>query len=172
MPDMSSTFIGVELKTWIICGAIVLLVAIAHTGLGWWTRRRARKHQGSQLASGESAKARHWAARGLSDAVPPIAFMLWLHGLYFAASMLLADFPPTSWIERGIVILDWVRGVGTLLGLAWLLARIARTLEAFLQSLATRTEAAWDDVLLPFAGRALRLILPIVMYLFVNGFGN
>jgi len=162
MPDMSSTFIGVELKTWIICGAIVLLVAIAHTGLGWWTRRRARKHQGSQLASGESAKARHWAARGLSDAVPPIAFMLWLHGLYFAASMLLADFPPTSWIERGIVILDWVRGVGTLLGLAWLLARIARTLEAFLQSLATRTEAAWDDVLLPFAGRALRLILPML----------
>ena len=55
-----------------------------------------------------------------------------------------------------------VRGVGTLLGLAWLLARIARTLEALLQSLATRTEAAWDDVLLPFAGKALRLILPML----------
>ena len=51
---------------------------------------------------------------------------------------------------------------GTLLGLAWLLARIARTLEALLQSLATRTEAGWDDVLLPFAGKALRLILPML----------
>ena len=162
MPDMNSTFLGVELRTWITGGAIVLLIAIAHAGLGWWTRRRARKHHDTPVAPGESAKARYWLARGLSDAVPPIAFMLWLHGLYFAASMLLADIPQTSWIERSIVILDWVRGVGTLLGLAWLLARVARTLEAFLQSLATRTEAGWDDVLLPFAGKALRLILPML----------
>jgi len=162
MPDMSSTFVGVELRTWITGGAIVLLIAIAHLGLGWWTRRRARKHKDTPVAAGESANARYWIARGLSDAVPPIAFMLWLHGLYFAASMLLADFPQSSWIERGVVILNWVRGVGTLLGLAWLLARIARTLEALLQSLATRIEAGWDDVLLPFAGKALRLILPML----------
>ena len=52
--------------------------------------------------------------------------------------------------------------MGTLLGLAWLLARIARTIEALLQSVAASTEAAWDDVLLPFAGMALRLILPML----------
>ena len=162
MPDLNSVFLGVELRTWVTGGAIVLLVAIAHVGLGWWTRRRARKQQATPVAPGESATARYWIARGLSDAVPPIAFMLWLHGLYFAASILLADFPQTSWIERGVVILEWVRGVGTLLGLAWLLARVARTLEALLRSLATRTEAAWDDVLLPFVGKALRLILPML----------
>lgn len=162
MPDLSSTFLGVELRTWVTGGAIVLLVAIAHMGLGWWTRRRARKQQEKPLAPGESANVRFWMARGLSDAVPPIAFMLWLHGLYFAAAMLLADFPQSPWIERGLVILGWVRGLGTLLGLAWLLARIARTLEALLQSLATRTEASWDDVFLPFAGKALRLILPLL----------
>jgi len=162
MPDLSSTFWGVELRTWITGGAIVLLVAIAHLGLGCWTRRRARKHQDTPVAAGESGKARYWLARGLSDAVPPIAFMLWLHGLYFAASMLLADFPQASWIERGIIVLNWVRGAGTLLGLAWLLARVARTLEALLRSLAKRTEAGWDDVLLPFAGKALRLILPML----------
>ena len=162
MPDLNSIFLGVEFRTWITGGAIVLLVAIAHTALGWWTGRRTRKHRDTPLAPGESAKARYWMARGLSDAVPPIAFMLWLHGLYFAASMLLADFSQSSWTERGIVALDWVRGVGTLLGLAWLLARVARTLEAFLQSLATRTEAGSDDVMLPFAGKALRLILPML----------
>lgn len=162
MPDMSWNFLGVELRTWITGGAIVLLVAMAHAGLGWWTRRRARKHRDTAAAPGESAKTRYWIARGLSKAVPPIAFMLWLHGLYFAVSLLLADFPQTSWIERGIVILEWVRGLGTLLGLAWLLARVARTLEALLQSLARRTEAGWDDVLLPFAGKALRLILPML----------
>jgi small-conductance mechanosensitive channel len=161
MPDMSSTFLGVELRTWVTGGAIVLLVAIAHLVLGWWARRRALAHQGA-FAPGESAKARHWIARGLSDAVPPIAFLLWLHGLFFAVTALLADFPQSMWIERGLVVLGWVRGVGTLSGLAWLMARIARTLEALLQSFATRTEAGWDDVLLPFAGKALRLILPML----------
>jgi small-conductance mechanosensitive channel len=162
MPDMNSTLLGVELRTWITGGAIVLLVAIAHLALRWWARRRARAHHDKPLALGESAKARYWIARGLSDAVPPIAFMLWLHGLYFAVTMLLAEFPDTAWVSRGLAILGALRGAGTLLGLAWLLARIARTLEALLQSFASRTEAGWDDVLLPFAGKALRLILPML----------
>jgi small-conductance mechanosensitive channel len=162
MPDTRSTLLGVELQTWITGGAIILLVAIAHLALRWWTRRRARTHQDKPLAPGESAKARYWIARGLSDAVPPVAFMLWLHGLYFAVTMLLAEFPDTAWVSRGLTILGALRGVGTLLGLVWLLARVARTLEALLQSFASRTEAGWDDVLLPFAGKALRLILPML----------
>jgi small-conductance mechanosensitive channel len=162
MPDVNSTLLGVELRTWITGGAIVLLVAIAHLALRWWTRRRERKHRDKPLAPGESANARYWIARGLSNAVPPIAFMLWLHGLYFAVTTLLADFPETEWVSRGVSILGALRGVGTLLGLAWLLARIARTVEALLRSFAIRTEAGWDDVLLPFAGNALRLILPML----------
>ena len=74
MDGMSPTFLGVDLRTWIIGGAIVLLVAIAHVGLRWWARRRERRHQDRPLAPGESATARYWMARGLSNAVPPIAF--------------------------------------------------------------------------------------------------
>jgi small-conductance mechanosensitive channel len=162
MPDLSATFLGVDLRTWITGGVIVVLVAIAHAGLRWWTRRRARKQQDGPLAPGESAKARYWIARGLSDAVPPIAFLLWLHGLHLATTMLLTDVPENSWLSRGLAMLDWVRGLGTLLGLAWLLARIARTIEALLHSFSTHTEASWDDVMLPFAGKALRLILPLL----------
>jgi small-conductance mechanosensitive channel len=162
MPDMSATFLGVQLKTWIAGGAIVVLAAIGHLVLHWWARRRARKHHHDSQSSEDSAKVRYWIARGLSDAVPPIAFMLWLLGLYFACAMVLEEFPQAAWTARSVRILDVLRGMGTLLGLAWLLARIARTLEAFLQSLASRTEANWDDVLLPFAGRALRLILPML----------
>ena len=103
MPDLSSTFLGVELQTWVTSGAIVLLVGIAHLALGWLTRRRARTNRDA-LAPGESAKARYWIARGLSDAVPPIAFMLWLHGLYFAVTTLLADLPETSWVSRSYTI--------------------------------------------------------------------
>ena len=162
MDGMSPTFLGVDLRTWIIGGAIVLLVAIAHVGLRWWARRRERTHQDRPLAPGESATARYWMARGLSNAVPPIAFMLWLHGLSLALTTLLADWSDTTWSARSLLAVGWLRGVGTLLGLAWLLSRIARTLEALLQSHASRTEAGWDDVLLPFAGKSLRLVLPIL----------
>ena len=161
MPDLSSTFLGVELQNWVTSGTIVLLVGIAHLALGWLTRRRARTNWDA-LVPGKSAQARYWIARGLSDAVPPIAFMLWLHGLYFAMTTLLADLPETMWVSQGFMTLGELRGVGMLLGLAWLLARIARTIEALLRSFAARTEATWDDVLLPFAGMALRLILPML----------
>ena len=162
MPDMNSSFFGVDFRTWITGGAIVLLVALAHVALRVWSRWRERTQLNKPLAPGESATARYWIARGFSDAVPPIAFMLWLHGLCLAVTMLLADFPEGAWLARGVAALGWIRGVGTLLGLAWLLARIARTLDALMQSYSMRTEASWDDVLLPFAGRALRLILPML----------
>jgi small-conductance mechanosensitive channel len=162
MMDMTARVLGVEMQTWITGGVILLLVAVAHVGLGWWTRRRARRQQDQPLAPGESARFRHWIGRGLGEAVPPIAFMLWLHGLYLAMVTLLGDFPESAWVTRALAVMQWVRGAATLLGLAWLLARIARTLEALLQSHATRTEAGWDDVLLPFAGRALRLVLPML----------
>src|SRR5436190_6056497 len=161
MPDLSSTFLGVELQTWVTSGAIVLLVGIAHLALGWLTRRRVRTNR-EAIVPGISARARYWIARGLSDAASPIALLLWLQGLYFAVTTLLADLPETAGVSQGYVVLGELRGVGTLLGLAWLLARIARTVEALLHSVAARTEAAWDDVLLPFAGMALRFILPML----------
>jgi small-conductance mechanosensitive channel len=162
MIDLDEDFLQVDTRIWLTGGAIVLLVAIAHVALRWWTRRRARKQQDGPVAPGESPKARFWIARGLSDAVPPIAFMLWLHGLAVAATMFLAEFQGNRWGSWGMTMVGVLRGVGTLLGLAWLLARIARTLEALLQSLASRTQVRWDDVMLPFAGRSLRLILPML----------
>lgn len=161
MPELNAIFLGVAVKTWLTGGAIVLLVAIGHLGLRWWARRRERRQKDKPFEAGESAKARFWIARGIGDAIPPIAFLLWLHGLHLALSTLAADYPAT-WVARGMGVIDWLRGAGTLLGLAWLLARIARTIENLLKSFATRTEAGWDDVLLPFAGRALRIILPLI----------
>ena len=157
-----ASYFGVDARTWIAGGAILLLVAISHVALGWWTRRRRTRQHDRPLAPGESPGMRFWIAHGLVEATPPIALLLWLHGLCFAAGMLLGDAAASTWIARGIAALAWLRGIGTILGLAWLLARIARTLERLLHTYSSRTEANWDDVLLPFAGRALRLVLPML----------
>ncbi len=159
---MQNEFLGAELRTWILGGAIVLLVAIAHVAMSWWARRHERKSRESPPESGDSIGVRHWIARGLRNSVPPIAFLLWLYGVHLASTTLLAELPESTWRERGLVTLDWLRGSGTLLGLAWLLHRVARTVDALLKAIAARTGAKWDDVLMPFAGRALRLILPMI----------
>jgi small-conductance mechanosensitive channel len=56
----------------------------------------------------------------------------------------------------------WLRDVGTMAGLFWLLLRIGRIIEAGVTSLAPATANAWDDALLPVAGKAARVLLPIV----------
>src|SRR3954471_6173296 len=137
MLDTNSTILGVDTKTWMTGGAIVLLVALAHLGLRLWARWRAQRHRRKPLTPGETLTARNWIARGLSEAIPPIAFMLWLHGLYVAATMLLSEHAGSLWVTRGLTLLGWVRGFGTLLGLAWLLVRIARTIDKALQSYAS-----------------------------------
>lgn len=157
-----SNFLGVNVETWILGAAIVLLVGIAHVGLGWWSRRRMRKAQSHPPAAGRSARLRYWIARGLSDAMPPVAFMLWLYGLSQACAMLLADLPESHWTARGLTAIASLRGLGALAGLAWLLARVAHTLEAMLASFANRTGSRWGEVLLPFAGKSLRFVLPML----------
>ncbi len=162
MIDMSSTFLGLTMTTWATGVLTVLLVAIAHIALRWWARRKVRKHAEQPQAIGETRAMRYWIARGLSEAVPPLAFLLWVHGLHFALSTLLTGFEGREWAGRGIIVVDWLQGFGTLIGLAWLLVRIGRTIEALLLSLSSRTGNNWDDVLAPFAGKAVRLTLPLL----------
>jgi small-conductance mechanosensitive channel len=158
----SATFLGLSWITWITGAATLLLVVIAHIALRWWARYRVRTHREQVGLSGETVSMRYWIARGVSEAVAPLAFLLWIQGLYFALSTLLSGFAPHEWATRGAIIVEWLHGFGTLVGLAWLLVRIGRTIEALLLSLAKRTERQWDDVLAPFAGRAVRLTLPML----------
>jgi small-conductance mechanosensitive channel len=161
MIDMNSTFLDLSVTTWASGALVVVLAATAHGALRWWARRKVRDHEKAPREPGDTPAARYWIARGLSEAVPPLALLLWVHGLHFAASMLISGFD-AAWTGRGLAIADWLQGLGTVIALAWLLVRIGRTLEAVILSVSARTEVGWDDVLAPFAGRALRLTLPLL----------
>lgn len=161
MIKLDSTLLGMSLSTWILGGLILLLAAMAHIALRWWAKRRIRAQEAAPIEPGETRAARYWIARGVSEAVPPLALLLWIQGLHFALATLIADFD-AQWTGRALVIVDWLQGFGIVIGLAWLLVRIGRTLEAVILSFTSRTKAGWDDVLAPFAGRALRLILPML----------
>jgi small-conductance mechanosensitive channel len=161
MIDLNSTLLGMSITTWALGGIILLLVAIAHGALRWWAKRKIRAQEQMPTEPGETRATRYWIARGVSEAVPPLALLLWIQGLHFALATLIVDFD-APWTGRALVIVDWLQGLGIVIGLAWLLVRIGRTLEAVILSFTSRTEAGWDDVLAPFAGRALRLTLPLL----------
>ena len=162
MIDWSATFFGLSLATWGTGALVVVLLAVAHIALRWWARRRLKQQEQRSHEQREVAAFRYWVARGLSDAVPPIAMLLWVQGLHFAITMLLTQVESTYAVGPAFRIVDWLHGLGTLVGLAWMLVRVGRTLEALLLALSKRTEFTWDDALAPFAGRALRLTLPML----------
>ncbi len=70
--------------------------------------------------------------------------------------------PAGSVEASGTWALNWAYGLGVLCGLVWLLSRVGHLIEVFLQVRSARSEATWDDVLLPVAGRAARQILPLM----------
>jgi hypothetical protein len=78
MPDPDSLFFDVSLRTWMMAAAVIVLLAMAHVILLWWAHRRARDSKASETGSPVPPRKRHWVARGLRDAVSPIAFFLWL----------------------------------------------------------------------------------------------
>lgn len=161
MIDLNSTLLGMSISTWVLGGVILLLVAFAHGALRWWAKRKIQSQEETPIQPGETRATRYWIARGLSEAVPPLALLLWIQGLHFTLVALISDFD-AQWTGRGLAIVDWLHGLGIVIALAWLMVRIGRTLEAVVLSFTSRTEAAWDDVLAPFAGRALRLTLPLL----------
>lgn len=163
MLDLGTVIFGLSVATWVTGFLAIVLVALTHLGLHWWTRRRMRR-DGKTItqAPGENPTVRYWIARGLSEALPPLALLLWVQALHFAISTLLSDLSIIDLARRAMAVLNAAQGIGTMFALTWLLVRIGRTVEAVLLSLSSRTDNGWNDVLAPFAGRAIRLTLPLL----------
>jgi len=162
MLDTDARFLGLGLVTWGTGLLILLLVAIAHIALRWWVRRSVRARSSSQTEPGDTPTVRYWVSRGLAEAVPPLALLLWIQGLHFALRTLASDLASAEAAVRVMSVVSLLHGIATIGALAWLLARVARTLEALMRSFARGTHNSWDDVLLPFAAKALRLVLPLL----------
>jgi len=163
MPGNEPLFFDIHAST---LGASVLtmaLVALAHLGLRWWARHRVRRNEAEAAAAPAADQAlRHWLAAAVLGIVAPIALLLWMYGLHYALSTLLAEIPHPELTRHGLAVLDGLRGIGTVLALTWLLSRIGRSIESRLLALAVRTEGQADDLFLPIVGTAVRLLLPLL----------
>jgi small-conductance mechanosensitive channel len=121
---------------------VLAAIGLAHLALRWWVGR--------------------WIARGLRDILPPLALLIWIHGIYFALTVVVGDAAPPTLAAPALTALTWAYRLTIVFGIFWLLSRIGRLIEAFLGSLSARTESQWDDLLLPLAGNAVRRALPLL----------
>jgi len=100
--------------------------------------------------------------RCLRTLLPALVLVIWVHGLYLTATVLLHESGPRGLADPALVVLTWAHRIGLVAAIFWLLSRLGRLIDTFLQSLAARAETSWDDVVLPLAGRAIRRGLPLL----------
>jgi small-conductance mechanosensitive channel len=158
---------GVRLSALLLSGVVLVIVVLAHLGLRWWLHRKA--HQDELDAHGARLKAgglRRRVPEALRQMVPPLAVVIWIHGLRIVCKLLIAEVDKRETALRLGAALDAVYGFALLAAIVWLLARIGRLVEAGMRSVASRSGNTWDDVLLPVVGRATRRLLPLLALVF------
>lgn len=126
---------------------------------------REKTANGGAASAGEARAGRTTRRDWLEAIVPPLSLGVWFYGVYAAVRVLTALLPAGAhtWQER---LVD-CSGVGAFVAALWLLHRVSRLVENRLAARAARTESTLDDVLLPLAGSALRVVLPTVALFFL-----
>jgi small-conductance mechanosensitive channel len=139
-----------------LIGAVLAAAAVAHWALSRWAHRAYERSDPTWSFDG---RVRDWVSRGLRHVVPPLALLIWVHGLFVVLRVLLARSEATAGYE---VALAWAYRLSLVAGMYWLLRRIGGLADEVLVSIAKRTAGTWDDLLLPLAGSAIRRGLPLL----------
>jgi small-conductance mechanosensitive channel len=167
MQELSTAIAGLEPATWKTLGWVVAGLALTHVILSGSIKYKAR-HQSDQQQpqeTGTQRAVRRWIWQGAIRCILPLAVLIWVNGLHFALVAVANDLEEYSFAPTAIRALDWLQGISTLLIITWLLVRIGRSIDQALRSIAARTDNDWSEVLVPFAGRAVRLVLPLIAIL-------
>jgi small-conductance mechanosensitive channel len=167
MQELSTALASLEPATWKTLGFVVVGLALTHLVLSWSIKYKAR-HESEQRQpqeTGTQRAVRRWIWQGAIRCIPPLAALIWVNGLHFALVAVVNDLEEYSFTPAAIEALDWLKGIGTLLTITWLLIRIGRTIDQALRSIASRSDNDWSEILVPFAGRAVRLVLPLIAIL-------
>jgi small-conductance mechanosensitive channel len=161
MDFSADTLFGVPVSTLTASAIVLLAVAVGDAVLRFGVRRKVRHHEASAGTAAERTR-RQWLGQTLRAAVPPLEVLLWIVGAWAAASPILPIITPSTWAPYLANGLSWTRDLSLLAALVWLLSRVGSVAERALPALASRTATAWDDALLPVAGRAARVLLPLL----------
>lgn len=96
----------------------------------------------------------------------PLYLLIWIYGIYIAATPLLLKLPSDGELQVVRGFLNKLFDLGVFAVLFWLFFRFTHVLEARLAEWATKTETKFDDLFVPLIGKSLRVIVPVVGIIF------
>ena len=96
----------------------------------------------------------------------PLYLLIWICGIYLAATPLLLRLPPEEELQAIRGFFDKLFDLGVFTALFWLFFRFTHVVEARLAALTARTDSKLDDLFVPLVGKSLRVIVPVVGIIF------
>jgi len=137
-----------------------LLVVLLVNGLAASLLRRKIR----QATAEPDSKA--WHRHFLGALGKPLYLLIWVYGIYLAATPLFLRFPASEGLQAVRGLFDRLFGLGVFVVLFWLFFRFTHVLEARLMAWTAKTESKLDALFLPLLGRSLRVIVPVVGIIF------
>jgi small-conductance mechanosensitive channel len=157
-----TVFLGIRALTLVESGVVLGLLVVGDLSLRAIIARRARRTEAAPVAEHEDGRLHTWLGSILRTLPGPLTLLLWVLGLEFALGAPLAEAELGDAGPRLLEAVRWLRGLGTLIAAVWLLTRLGRLAESRLNDYSRRSTRGWDDILIPVAGSALRLMLPLI----------
>lgn len=157
--QVHAVFIGSV--TWADLG--VILVFMLGSLLATMAAAAFVRHRTRQAASAEDKGLRHhvYAAVGR-----PLYVLIWIYGLYAAATPLLLRLPDNRGTDFINALFDRLLDLGVFAVVFWLFFRFTRVLEVKLGHWVQATGSKIDDLFVPLLGKSLRTIVPVVGVIF------
>jgi small-conductance mechanosensitive channel len=147
--------------TWADLGTVLCLVLFVLLVNGLAVTLLRRKTRLAAMTSGKELHHHVFGAVG-----KPLYALIWIGGIYLAATPLLLKWPAGESLRVIRVLFDKVFDLGVFAVVFWLFFRFTRVLEARLAALAAKTSSKLDDLFVPLVGKSLRVIVPVVGVIF------
>ena len=137
-----------------VMACLVLLVLLANGLAAAFLRHRIK-------ADPKGFEHRFFGALG-----KPLYLLIWIYGLYIAATPLLLKLPANEELQSVRELSGKCFDLGVFAVLFWLFFRFTHVLEARLAEWTAKTETKFDDLFVPLLGKSLRVIVPVVGIIF------
>ena len=145
---------------------LILLVATADWLCRWLIRRKMNAEEKDPVKIEhlrEVAESRHGNFNAFLFALKkPFSLLIWIYGVFTGLSLLFGDAQQLAESDWFLNVAGQLTDIGGFFVVFWLIFRCIALVDIRLSRWADGTPSRWDTLLVPFIGKCLRFVLPLM----------